>query len=469
MIKYLFILLSSFSVAIMNYIDMSDVEITHNIPDVLVPGEVYDIDIAINKGDIGGFAKLQITIPNGINVKAVETQNSSFTYKSNVIKNIWMKVPEESEILLSYKFEVSPEFRGSANIEGKFVFIMDNERLTIDMEPKLVKAGEPGSASSVVTTNSSFTPEKLHVKRHIKAMGNNEFDVHIVIEKDGLEGFAKIQDVLPEGFEAKPMRTSQSVFSVVENKVKFIWFNVPPEEKIEISYILISKYPVNDGVKLNGSFSYLFNDEALQLDLPEENLYDYIDVDERIASSNESTKVNDESISTEKASEVVSETKVVSPTLTTTPTPAKTVVAAAVVVPETKIEKVEPIKEEPILVEEATTTMKVEPVKEVVVSEAVVPNANVFYRVQLSAGKSSVDVNFIKKRHSFWEEIYLENHEGWYKYTSGNYSVYKKARDRREDIRRDYEFDGPFVTAYNAGERISVQEALLITKQKWMK
>ena len=74
-----------------------------------------------------------------------------------------------------------------------------------------------------------------------------------------------------------------------------------------------------------------------------------------------------------------------------------------------------------------------------------------------------------KNKYQFRGEIYLENHKGWYKYTTGNYDKYVMARDRREEIRDGYKFRGPFVTAYNAGERITVQEALLITKQKWVK
>jgi hypothetical protein len=261
--------------------DLQSVVITHNIPDYLVSGKVYDVDFVINKGDIGGFAKFQMDVPDGINVIAVETKNSSFTFKSNVVKNIWMKVPEEAEILLSYKFEVSPNFQGNGSINSRFVFIKDNERFTIEMESKRVTVGDGSEIVAVgIIDSSAFTPDKLKISRTINAMGNNEFDVKIIIEKDGLEGFAKVQDILPEGFEARPMRTSKSVFSIVENKVKFIWFNIPPEETIEISYILVSQYPAANGVKLNGSFNYLFNDEARQLDFTEENLADYIDKSE---------------------------------------------------------------------------------------------------------------------------------------------------------------------------------------------
>lgn len=496
MIKYLFLLFSTFSFTIVNLFDLQDVSITHNIPEYLVSGKVYDVDIVINKGDIGGFAKFQMDVPDGINVKAVETRNSSFTFKSNVVKNIWMKVPEESEILLSYKFEVSPNFQGSGNIDARFVFIKDNERFTVEMPRKSVKVGDGSDivATDGVPSGDAFSPEKLKLKRSIKAMGNNEFDVNIIIEKDGLEGFAKIQDVLPEGFEARPMRTSKSVFSIVENKVKFIWFNIPPEETIEISYILVSQYPVTDGVKLNGSFNYLFNDEARQLDFPEENLADYIDMTELgVAAQEEPVQeepLQEEPLQKEPAQDDVEIVTTTTATAAIVSTDEEKVEEAAVPVEATAAEEIAVVEKEP---ENAKTTQEVEVAesevideqtdtevasidvvevdskKETIVEDAIIPTSNIFYRVQLAAGKRNVNVSYIKKKHGFNSEIYLENHEGWYKYTTGSYLQYVEARNRREEIKQSYQFKGPFVTAYNSGERITVQEALLISKQKWVK
>jgi hypothetical protein len=50
------------------------------------------------------------------------------------------------------------------------------------------------------------------------------------------------------------------------------------------------------------------------------------------------------------------------------------------------------------------------------------------------------------------------------------YTQYKDARDARVKITTESsKLPGPFVTAYNDGERITVQEALLISKQLWYK
>ena len=52
---------------------------------------------------------------------------------------------------------------------------------------------------------------------------------------------------------------------------------------------------------------------------------------------------------------------------------------------------------------------------------------------------------------------------------TGRYGNYKEARDQRQAfVQAGHNFPGPFVTAYNNGDRITVQEALLISNQKWI-
>jgi hypothetical protein len=96
------------------------------------------------------------------------------------------------------------------------------------------------------------------------------------------------------------------------------------------------------------------------------------------------------------------------------------------------------------------------------------PQTGVFYRVQIAAGKKNVKKPVFTKLYNFKEGYNLENIDGWFKYTTGYHQVYKSARDGRERITAKYDkFQGPFVAAYNDGVRITVQEALMITEQKW--
>jgi hypothetical protein len=429
---------------LVNMVGLEDIEISHNIPDYLVSGSTYEIDVTINKRNIEGFAKFQMEVPDGINVKSIEVSNSSFTFSEGVIKNIWMSIPTESEIHLSYKFEVGANYQGTGTIIAQFVYIKDNERYSMEMNDHNVTIGSEGGVEQVITaSDATFVPELIKGHRSIRVISPTEFEVKLRIDKDGLEGFAKVQDILPDGFTAQLLISGGSVFSVVEDKIKFIWFNVPTSDQLEVSYLLKTKKALRPGTVLKGTFNFIYKDDARFIDLPEEELL-----------LEEGNELLVEEIQPEVEEVVV----------------APVVVVAAVEV-ETRVddEVVEEVVEEVAIEEEVVEETVTASVVEETIVEIPDPQTGIFYRVQLAASKKNVKVTYFKNKFKFRGEIYLESHAGWYKYTTGNYDKYVKARNRREEIKSGYQFRGPFVTAYNAGERITVQEALLISKQKWVK
>jgi hypothetical protein len=444
MIKYFLFLISTSSIMLLNVLKFEDVEITHNIPDYLVSGSTYDVDFTIEKGSVEGFAKFQMDVPDGIEVKSVEVSNSSFTFSDGVVKNIWMMIPTEDEVLLSYKFVVGPNYQGTGTIKAQFVYIKENERYSISMKDHNVTIGDEGGiAMEVSQADANFVPEMVKGHRSVKAISSNEFEVSIMIEKDGLEGFAKIQDELPAGFSAELLLSGESVFSVVGDKIKFIWFNVPSGPELEVKYLLRSAAPMSAGIKLNGTFNFIYKDDARFIDLPVEELL----MDERI-----------ELLAEEEGSDLIEETAVVSTAaVVDDKDQIDELVVEEQVVEEAVVEEVVP-EEEPVLANTSTSIV-----------ETPLAQTGIFYRVQIAASKNNAKVTYFKNKFKFRSEIYIENHDGWYKYTTGNYEKYVLARNRREEIKAGYQFRGPFVTAYNAGERITVQEALLISKQKWVK
>ncbi|PCJ82285.1 MAG: hypothetical protein COA49_01955 [Bacteroidetes bacterium] len=99
---------------------------------------------------------------------------------------------------------------------------------------------------------------------------------------------------------------------------------------------------------------------------------------------------------------------------------------------------------------------------------ALTPDNGVAYRVQLLAGHNDVSRTWISNTYNFSGPADTELHEGWIKYTTGSFPVYKQARNERENINKTHHFPQPFVTAYYCGERISVEEALVISQQDWI-
>lgn len=96
------------------------------------------------------------------------------------------------------------------------------------------------------------------------------------------------------------------------------------------------------------------------------------------------------------------------------------------------------------------------------------PDEGVAYRVQILAAHRDVNQPYFQETYAFSESVDSEPHDHWIKYTTGSHTRYQAARNARKNINENYHLPGPFVTAYLRGERITVQEALLLTQQNWI-
>lgn len=295
--------------------------------------------------------------------------------------------------------------------------------------------------------------------------------VEIEIEKNGVEGFARIQQPLPEGFTATLLQDGGADFSFDKQKVLFVWLNMPASPVIRVAYqISVSAdisgaYTIKDGV-----FSFIQDTKIQKTPIPPAGLNVNVQPGTPVAAQQE-PKPQEPLVAAQKPAEKDPPKVTVDRNAPAEPAPQKPA-EPAVKAPEPKTEpvvvqtlpEVKP-KEEPVVVEpQPEPKPKVEPVvveplpepkpktepvavqpepKPKVEPVAVKPDpqpnpktepaapavqtgksqdGSPVYRVQFSALKTYKDPADVQKQMGITEQVYYVTVDGWYKYSFGQWN-----------------------------------------------
>ncbi|MEO6904363.1 MAG: hypothetical protein ABI315_14580 [Bacteroidia bacterium] len=454
------------------------ITVTQKIPPSTKPDTEFTVEITIVKGSVIGFAKLQQDLPAGFTAVEDETKGAAFTFSNQSVKFIWMSLPSDQEFKIRYKIKVAADVAGDKIIAGKFSYVSDNVKQTVDIEPSTISIGDgktlavakpttppPIVADKQLSTIPSVTPtlneeaqtakpmvvetgtpvmtettpttasvntDNSPVKciRKIPSTVSSNFTVELTINKGNMLGFAKLVDVLPDGLTATIGDAKGASFTFVDQKVKFVWVTMPTSSEFKISYNVTALPAANGSRSIDGAFSFIENDETKKIAVPPSRFV--VDV-----------ATNAMAAVAAKKDTVVSNNMV-----------------AAKIIPKKNPEKVieETIKAETATANTQTLSAKVIPT----------PQGDINYRIQIAALHRAIEAKKLEDRYHLDQTVNTEMAQGFTKYTVGQHKEYLKARNARELV-KSKGVVGPFVTAYNTGKRITVQEALMITSQQWYK
>jgi hypothetical protein len=142
----------------------NNVTVTVTAPSFVEAGSEFIVSVKIKKGDISGFAKLELYLPVGFEPESVEKAGATFIVQSSVLKHIWIDLPETPVFELSFKVKVDNRLIGYKEIYGSFHFIKGKERqkVAIAIIPMKVNNKNPEPLASVGNTvDPGPVPKKL--------------------------------------------------------------------------------------------------------------------------------------------------------------------------------------------------------------------------------------------------------------------------------------------------------------------
>ena len=321
------------------------------------------------------------------------------------------------------------------------------------------------------------------------------------------EGFARFQIQFPGGISAQPVETAGASFSFEDGKAKFIWMELPPKNTLEVS-LEISADSDFEGGSVTQWFSFIrdgrrkdveFEPHHLARREPAATLRPSISaelsVEREWTATTKRTGTMTVTISGHEPGQFLKLTELLLShdavsilkdadcdirdafdeqlvfIWQAAPSSADVVVQYTLRGgnPNNVSGRVSTIRNN-TAVEQTVEAIAPDAVKPVAATPEPEPkpapaDEEVAFRIQILATHAEVKSEAVKRIYAYPGEIRHERHSDWHKYTTGYHTTYQAARDNRVDLSNNHAFPGPFVTAYRSGRRITVQEALLVTKQ----
>ncbi len=448
------------------------VSVKMDVPAEVQAGSEFEVKVTLNKGDLEGFSRFQQNIPAGLTASSVSSSDADFTFSEKRVRLIWLRIPGNDEITVTYKVKIDERLKGTFDLSGKFSYIENNERKSVDVDPVAINILPSATVdpSLMVDVNDfekvtipalgTLSPGEVSVaciRQRPYAGSQGDYIVNVLVSKNLTRQFAKIEEDVPEGYTAVALDAKDAIFTFKEQKVKFLWMNLPTDAYFTVSYRLIPKNQTKLAAPLiDGAFSYLVEDNTVSVDIIERdlNLADLNgqDVNELVAKA--LSEPNPEQVLAQVPAEEPVQAEPVTPTETRVEKPAETKPQAATEAKNGSKTANRPSKP-------ATTNLTTD------AAYLLDPEQGIYYRVQVAAGHKPVNITRYFRKMNLEKEVRKESHDGWMKYSVGSFPLYKEARDYRVHIWNTTPAKDAFISAYNSGQRITVQEALMITEQKW--
>jgi hypothetical protein len=113
-------------------------------------------------------------------------------------------------------------------------------------------------------------PVALQISTVNQATAGESFTVRVAINKQNAQGFARFHVDLPKGFEADEVEygNAGAEFDFRDQRVRFVWGDLPEEREFSISYrVRITEPRLKGNLSLLGRFTYVVNSERQMADV----------------------------------------------------------------------------------------------------------------------------------------------------------------------------------------------------------
>lgn len=429
-------------------------------PSTVKAGESFIATVTIAPNGEMGYLRYDLNLPNDWVVEKVETAGAIFQFEKQTAKFSWAQVGDVKELIISFKIFAPSYITGNFSFKNQLTYTADNLPVNIKLAPIAINVtegiGNNSPLNEMVITDSIRKPNaKVNLTRVVPTeLVDKTFIVELILEKGDLNSFGKIEDYLPAGCTAKVIKADGADFKFEKGIVKFSWYVLPIRQSLRVQYSVTVPKNINGAQLISGNFSYIENESGKLLGIAPST----------VTMKEQEIIVKNTQIEQPVAAKVEEKQPVVAKAVVKQAEPAKVVVKKEIKKNvDTPTFATRKIADSNVAANRKVVATK----KELKAEPSTTTLVGVSYSVQIAAMLRLVSPSYYKKIYGLTGDVKTEQVNGLNKYTNGSFADYNGAHDQRNEIRTNGGTDA-FVTAYNNGNRITVQEALMITTQKWI-
>jgi hypothetical protein len=450
------------------------VEIDMDHPDQVNAGELFQVTVTITKGSLTDYSRFSQDLPEGLTASNVSSPNADFSFDDQRIRIIWLKMPVEQQVKVTYNIQVHERLKGTFILGGVFAYVVEEERkflnfeksreITIipnpDIDPALVvnirdfkgsaagvpadgtsdpsaSSGDPSAGSSEPVARSDESPEFIAgaVRQKPLLLGTGGYLVRLLVKNPLGSKYVKIEESIPSGYLFESVDPHSGIESFASSTVKFIWMKIPTESEYEVVYRLVPKQGEPQGaMAINGVLTYSTGSENKEVDITEMD----VAIDQlTIAQKKELLRTGKVPAGASPATSA-----------------ASTAASGAARTGTQSGSGTEPVPEMRVPSSATTSSSPGQSIKNTPVLSA---SPGTYYRIQLTANRKAIDAKVHFSDAGLGREVHVEQHEGLYKYTVGNFPSYSQASEYKKRVEGLPGVKGIFVVAYQEGKRIPVR------------
>jgi hypothetical protein len=499
MFKYLIFIINFIGYLIFSWFG-EPISVSLQAPEDATVGTTITVNVTINKGNKQGFGNFRQELPIGYTASEGNIPLGTFTFKDQRVVVGWLNLPNDSIITFSYKISIDPTAEGPLFLSGTFNFIENNDRKSVEAPSVSVNIRPTGFVAQTndttshnnqqITSNATteFRLENVFCYRQV-VKDNDGYTVSFLVNTANLprDKFAKIQEIVPAGYTATALETNEGIFSNKDNTIKFLWMSLPVQKQFVVSYKLVPTTPGSIEPNLTGSLSYIEN-ESTKIKTIQNHDFLNASIMATVQEQKQATKLTSQ-VTQQQTTQQQNNQQQTTQTNKQKTTQQQNNQQQTTQTNKQKTNQHQNNQQQTTQTNKQKTNQQQNNQQQTTqtnqqqsnqqknktnqqqnnqTTQIPTPDTGVKFRVQIAAGHRPVNPHYYFKQFNVNEKVQMEQHEGWHKYTVGLFSAYKEARNKRVEVWQSTSIHDAFVSAYNNGSRITVQEALMIANQKWV-